>query len=255
MTDKIYDLLDKEKQRQQETINLIASENYAPRQILELTGSEFSNKYAEGLPGKRYYAGTKFTDSSEQLAIDRAKKLFKAEHANVQPHSGAQANMAAYFALLEPGDKVLAMELSHGGHLTHGSPVNFSGKLYKFFHYGVDPKTLLIDYKTVERLAKKHKPKMIVAGYSSHSRILNFKKFSAIARSVGAYLLVDMAHFAGLVAGGVYPNPAPYADVITSTTHKTLRGPRGGLILSKPNMRRRSIKRCFPAFRAVRSSM
>lgn len=246
MKDKIFEIVKLEQKRQEETINLIASENYAPQEILELTGSVLTNKYAEGLPGKRYYAGTQFIDSAETLAIERIKKLFKAEHANVQPHSGAQANMAAYFALINTGDKVLAMDLSHGGHLTHGSGVNFSGKFYNFTHYGVDPKTHLINYDIVQKLARKHRPKLIVAGYSSYSRKIDFKKFRAIADSIGAYLLVDMAHFAGIVAGGAYPNPTKYADVVTSTTHKTLRGPRGGVILSKKKFAKQIDKAVFP---------
>ncbi len=223
--------IQKDKQRQRFTINLIASENYASRAVLEAQGSVLTNKYAEGYPGKRYYGGCQNVDLAEELAIERAKKLFHAEHANVQPHSGAQANMAAYFALLEYGDTVLAMSLPNGGHLTHGSKINFSGRFYKFITYGVDKETETIDYDQVEKLALTHKPKLIVAGASSYPRIIDFKKFRQIADKIGAKLVVDMAHLAGLVAAGVHPSPVPYAEVVTSTTHKTLRGPRGGFIL------------------------
>jgi len=220
-----------DEQRQQFTINLIASENYASRAVLEAQGSVFTNKYAEGYPGKRYYGGCQNVDLAEELAIERAKKLFKAEHANVQPHSGAQANMAAYFALLEYGDTVLAMSLPNGGHLTHGSKINFSGRFYNFITYGVDKETETIDYDQVEKLALAHKPKLIVAGASSYPRIIDFKRFRQIADKIGAKLIVDMAHLAGLIAADVHPSPVPYAEVVTSTTHKTLRGPRGGFIL------------------------
>ena len=220
-----------DEQRQRFTINLIASENYASRAVLEALGSVLTNKYAEGYPGKRYYGGCQNVDTVEQLAVERAKKLFNAEHANVQAHSGAQANMAAYFALLEYGDTVLAMSLPNGGHLTHGSKINFSGRFYKFITYGVDKDTETIDYDQVEKLALTHKPKLIVAGASSYPRIIDFKRFRQISDKVGAKLVVDMAHPAGLIAAGVHPSPMPYAEVVTSTTHKTLRGPRGGFIL------------------------
>jgi glycine hydroxymethyltransferase len=223
--------IEQDKQRQRFTINLIASENYASSAVLEAQGSVLTNKYAEGYPGKRYYGGCQNVDVAEELAIGRAKKLFNAEHANVQPHSGAQANMAAYFALLEYSDTVLAMSLPNGGHLTHGSKINFSGRFYNFITYGVDRVTETIDYDQVEKLALEHKPKLIVAGASSYPRIIEFKKFRQIADRIGAKLVVDMAHLAGLVAADVHPSPVPYAEVVTSTTHKTLRGPRGGFIL------------------------
>lgn len=224
-----------ERQRQEAHIELIASENYASPRVLEAQGSVLTNKYAEGYPGKRYYGGCEHVDVVESLAIERAKQLFKADYANVQPHSGSQANAAVYLALLTPGDTILGMSLAHGGHLTHGAKVSFSGKLYNAVQYGVDTKTGLIDYDEVERLAVEHKPKMIVAGFSAYSRVLDFERFRAIADRVGAYLFVDMAHVAGLVAAGLYPNPVPFADIVTTTTHKTLRGPRGGLILAKAN--------------------
>ncbi len=230
---QIFELIQKEAKRQQSHINLIASENYADAAVLEATGSVLTNKYAEGYPGKRYYAGCQHVDAVEQLAIDRLKELFDAEHANVQPHSGSQANMGVYFAMLNPGDTILGMNLAAGGHLTHGHPINFSGVFYNCVGYTVDPKTEQIDYTQVEKLARKHNPKLIIAGASAYSRIIDFEQFSNIAKSVGAYLLVDMAHIAGLVATGMHPNPTPYADFVTSTTHKTLRGPRGGLILCK----------------------
>lgn len=223
-----------ENQRQEEHIELIASENYVSPAVMEVQGSQLTNKYAEGYPAKRYYGGCDHVDRAEQLAIDRAKKLFGADYANVQPHSGSQANAAVYMALLNPGDTVLGMSLAHGGHLTHGAKPNFSGKLYNSVQYGVDDNGFL-DYKEIERLAKEHKPKMIVAGFSAYSQKIDWSKFREIADSVGAFLMVDMAHVAGLVAVGLYPNPLPYADVVTSTTHKTLRGPRGGLILCKSN--------------------
>jgi glycine hydroxymethyltransferase len=223
--------IERDEQRQRFTINLIASENYASRAVLEAQGSVLTNKYAEGYPGKRYYGGCQNVDLAEELAIERAKKLFNAEHANVQPHSGAQANMAAYFALLEYGDTVLAMSLPNGGHLTHGSKINFSGRFYNFITYGVDKETETIDYDQVEKLALAHKPKLIVAGASSYPRIIDFKRFRQIADKIGAKLVVDMAHLAGLIAADVHPSPVPYAEVVTSTTHKTLRGPRGGFIL------------------------
>jgi glycine hydroxymethyltransferase len=224
-----------ERQRQERHIELIASENYVSRRVLEAQGSELTNKYAEGYPGRRYYGGCEHVDIVESLAIDRACKLFGAAYANVQPHSGSQANAAVYMALLEPGDTILGMSLAHGGHLTHGATVSFSGKLYRAVQYGLDPLTGSIDYDEVERLALEHGPRMIIAGFSAYSRVLDFQRFRAIADRVGAYLFVDMAHVAGLVAAGLYPNPLPHADVVTSTTHKTLRGPRGGLILARAN--------------------
>ncbi len=227
--------LDGELDRQQTHIELIASENYASPRVLEAQGSVLTNKYAEGYPGRRYYGGCQFVDVAEQLAIDRAKRLFGADYANVQPHSGSQANAAVYFALLSPGDPILGMSLDQGGHLTHGAKVNFSGKLFTSFQYGVHADSGLIDYEQVEALARAHRPKMLVAGFSAYSRVLDWARFRAIADSVGALLLVDMAHVAGLVAAGEYPNPLPYADVVTTTTHKTLRGPRGGLILARAN--------------------
>ncbi|MDP9010049.1 MAG: serine hydroxymethyltransferase [Pseudomonadota bacterium] len=224
-----------ERGRQEDHIELIASENYASPRVLEAQGSVLTNKYAEGYPGKRYYGGCEFVDIAESLAIERAKQLFGAAYANVQPHSGSQANAAVYFALLSPGDTILGMSLDHGGHLTHGAKVNFSGKLFKAVQYGIVPETGLIDYDQVDRLAQEHRPKMIVAGFSAYSRVIDWARFRAIADSVGAYLFVDMAHVAGLIAAGAYPNPVPFADVVTTTTHKTLRGPRGGLILARPH--------------------
>ncbi|HUX73978.1 MAG TPA: serine hydroxymethyltransferase [Steroidobacteraceae bacterium] len=224
-----------ERRRQEDHIELIASENYASPRVLEAQGSVLTNKYAEGYPGKRYYGGCEYVDVVEQLAILRAKELFGAAYANVQPHSGSQANAAVYLALLAPGDGILGMSLDHGGHLTHGAKVNFSGKLFQASQYGVDPESGEIDYRQVERLAQAHRPKLIVAGFSAYSRIIDWAEFRRIADSVGAYFMVDMAHVAGLVAAGVYPNPVPFADVVTSTTHKTLRGPRGGLILARPH--------------------
>ncbi len=221
-----------EDRRQRDFVVLIASENYASNAVLEAQSGVMSNKYAEGYPGRRYYAGCENVDVVERLALERAKQLFNADHANVQPHSGAQANMAAYFALLEPGDRVMGMQLDHGGHLTHGASVNFSGKLYDFLPYGVDRETEQIDYDEVERLAKQHQPKLIVAGCSAYPRTLDFPRFRAIADQVGALLMVDMAHISGLVAGGVHPSPFPHAQIVTSTTQKTLRGPRGGFILA-----------------------
>ena len=240
---KIIDELDpelakavkQEQQRQEEHIELIASENYVSQAIMDLQGSVLTNKYAEGYPGRRYYGGCEHVDKAEVIAIERAKQLFQADYANVQPHSGSQANMAVYMSLLDPGDIILGMSLADGGHLTHGSKVNFSGKLYRFISYGLDAETGEIDYSQVESLAKEHSPKMIVAGFSAYSRIADWKKFRMIADSIGAYLMVDMAHIAGLVAANCYPNPVPIADVTTSTTHKTLRGPRGGIILAKDN--------------------
>ncbi len=224
-----------EEQRQEDHIELIASENYASPRVMAAQGSVLTNKYAEGYPGKRYYGGCEFVDVAEQLAIDRAKQLFGADYANVQPHSGSQANAAVYLALLNPGDTILGMSLAHGGHLTHGAKVNFSGKLFNAVQYGLNPDTGLIDYDEIQRLADEHKPKMIVGGFSAYSRTLDWNRFRAIADSVGALLFVDMAHVAGLVAAGIYPNPVAIADVTTTTTHKTLRGPRGGLILAKAN--------------------
>ncbi len=222
-----------ELRRQEEHIELIASENYASPRVLAAQGSVLTNKYAEGYPGKRYYGGCEYVDIAEQLAIERAKKLFGAAYANVQPHSGSQANAAVYFALLQPGDTILGMSLDHGGHLTHGAKVNFSGKFFNAIQYGLDPATGEIDYGQVERLAREHRPKMIVAGFSAYSRVIDWQRFRAIADAVGAWFVVDMAHVAGLVAAGVYPSPVPHADVVTTTTHKTLRGPRGGLILAR----------------------
>ncbi len=227
--------VEKEQQRQEEHIELIASENYTTPLVMELQGSVLTNKYAEGYPGRRYYGGCEHVDEAETLAIERAKKLFSADYANVQPHSGSQANMAVYMSLLEPGDTILGMSLSEGGHLTHGAKVNFSGKLYHFISYGLDSDSGEIDYAQVASLAKEHSPKMIVAGFSAYSRIADWDKFREIADSIGAYLMVDMAHIAGLVAADCYPNPVPIADVTTSTTHKTLRGPRGGIILAREN--------------------
>ena len=224
-----------EGQRQEQHIELIASENYASPRVMAAQGSKLTNKYAEGYPGKRYYGGCEFVDDVESLAIERAKQLFGADYANVQPHSGSQANAAVYHALVSPGDTILGMSLSDGGHLTHGSKVNFSGKLFNAVQYGIDSKTGLIDYDNVQEMANEHKPKMIVAGFSAYSQIVDWARFRQIADSVGAYLFVDMAHVAGLVATGHYPNPLPYADVCTTTTHKTLRGPRGGLILARSN--------------------
>jgi glycine hydroxymethyltransferase len=232
---ELWNAMEAEAQRQEDHIELIASENYTSPRVIEAQGTVLTNKYAEGYPGKRYYGGCEHVDKVEQFAIDRAKELFGAGYANVQPHSGSQANAAVYMALLQPGDTVLGMSLAHGGHLTHGASVNFSGKIYKAVQYGLDTATGLIDYDEVERLALEHKPKMIVAGFSAYSQILDFARFREIADKIGAYLFVDMAHVAGLVAAGVYPNPMPYADVVTTTTHKTLRGPRGGLILARGN--------------------
>lgn len=232
---EIWQAIENEKKRQEEHIELIASENYVSPNVLIAQGSVLTNKYAEGYPQKRYYGGCEFVDIAEQLAIDRAKKLFGADYANVQPHSGSQANTAAYAAMLNPGDVVLGMSLAHGGHLTHGSPVNFSGKLYHFYSYGLHPETGEIDYDEAERLAKEHKPKLIVTGFSAYSRIVDWQRFRDIADSVGAYLMADIAHVAGLIAMGLYPSPVNIADVTTTTTHKTLRGPRGGMILAKAN--------------------
>ncbi|MGL5477792.1 MAG: serine hydroxymethyltransferase [Clostridium sp.] len=243
---KIYDLIEEEVERQEEGIELIASENFTSEAVMEAMGSYLTNKYAEGYPAKRYYGGCYVVDKIEDIARDRACKLFNAEHANVQPHSGSQANMAVYFTILEPGDTVLGMDLSHGGHLTHGSGVNFSGKLFNFVSYGVDKETEVIDYENVRKIALECKPKLIVAGASAYARKLDFKRFKEIADEVGAYLMVDMAHIAGLVAAGVHESPVPYADFVTSTTHKTLRGPRGGLILCKEKFAKDLDKNIFP---------
>ncbi len=227
--------MQKEGVRQEEHIELIASENYTSRRVMEAQGSKLTNKYAEGYPGKRYYGGCEFVDVAEQLAIDRAKELYGADYVNVQPHSGSQANSAVFHALLQPHDTVLGMSLSHGGHLTHGAKVNFSGKVFNAVQYGLNEDTGLIDYDEVASLAREHKPKMIIAGFSAYSQVIDWQKFRDIADEVGAYLMVDMAHVSGLIAAGLYPNPVPFADVVTTTTHKTLRGPRGGLILCKAN--------------------
>lgn len=243
---EIGDAVAKEYARQQRGLELIASENVVSPAVMAAMGTVLTNKYAEGYPGKRYYGGCECVDIAENIAIERAKKLFGAEHANVQPHSGAQANTAVYLALLKPGDTVLGMNLAHGGHLTHGSPVNISGILYNFVPYGVDEDTSMIDYDKVEFLAKEHKPKLIVAGASAYPRIIDFKRLSEIAKSVGAYLMVDMAHIAGLVAAGLHPSPVPYADVVTTTTHKTLRGPRGGMILCREELAKAINKAVFP---------
>ena len=230
---EIQEAINKELSRQRDKLEMIASENIVSKAVMQAQGSVLTNKYAEGYPGKRYYGGCEYVDVVEQLAIDRAKKLFGAEYANVQPHSGAQANTAVYFALLQPRDTILGMNLTDGGHLTHGSPVNISGKYFKIIPYGVDKETERIDYDELERLAKEHQPKLIVGGASAYSRVIDFERMAQIAKSVGAYFMVDMAHIAGLVAAGLHPSPVPYADVVTTTTHKTLRGPRGGLILCR----------------------
>lgn len=244
--EEIYDVINKELERQEFGIELIASENFVSKAVLETMGTVLTNKYAEGYPGKRYYGGCQYVDIAEEKAIERLKKLFNADHANVQPHSGANANIAVYHAILEHGDKVLGMDLSHGGHLTHGSPVNFSGKYYNFISYGVDKETETIDYDEVERIATEEKPKLIVAGASAYPRIIDFKRFREIADKVNAYLMVDMAHIAGLVAAGLHPNPCEYADFVTTTTHKTLRGPRGGAILCKEKYKKIIDKAIFP---------
>ena len=233
--DELWAAIQNESRRQEEHIELIASENYASPRVLQAQGSQLTNKYAEGYPGKRYYGGCEYVDVAERLAIERAKQLFGAAYANVQPHSGSQANAAVYMALLNPGDTILGMSLAHGGHLTHGAKVNFSGKIYHAVQYGLSDKSEEIDYEQVERLANEHKPKMIVAGFSAYSRVVDWARFRRIADGIGAYLFVDMAHVAGLVAAGIYPNPVSIADVTTTTTHKTLRGPRGGIILAKAN--------------------
>lgn len=243
---ELFEAIKGEQTRQHEKIELIASENFVSQAVMEAQGSVLTNKYAEGYPGKRYYGGCEYVDIAENLARDRAKKLFNAEHANVQPHSGAQANMAVYSAVLEPGDTVLGMNLSHGGHLTHGSPVNFSGKLYRFEEYGVDKDTEMLDYEVVREKALAVKPKLIVAGASAYPRSIDFKKFREIADEVDALLMVDMAHIAGLVATGDHPDPVPYADFVTTTTHKTLRGPRGGMILTKEKYAKKIDSSVFP---------
>lgn len=243
---ELFEAMQHELGRQRENIELIASENFVSEAVMEAQGGVLTNKYAEGYPGRRYYGGCEFVDVAENLARDRAKELFGAEHANVQPHSGAQANMAVYFTVLEAGDTVLGMNLSHGGHLTHGSPVNFSGVQYNFVEYGVDKETEHIDYDVVAALAKEHKPKLIVAGASAYPRTIDFAKFREIADSVGAYLMVDMAHIAGLVAAGLHPNPVEHAHFVTTTTHKTLRGPRGGMILCKEEFAKAIDKSIFP---------
>ena len=243
---EVYDALMKEANRQEEHIELIASENFVSPAVLEAVGSVLTNKYAEGYPAKRYYGGCEFVDIAEQLAIDRAKKLFGAEYVNVQPHSGSQANFGAYFAVLQSGDTILGMNLSHGGHLTHGSPVNFSGKFFNVIPYGVTKDTETIDYDEVEKLAVENKPKLIIAGASAYPRAIDFAQFRKIADKVGAVLMVDMAHIAGLVAAGVHQNPVPYADIVTTTTHKTLRGPRGGMILAKAQYEKAINSQVFP---------
>lgn len=248
--DELLQAIEAENQRQEDHIELIASENYTSPRVMEAQGSSLTNKYAEGYPGKRYYGGCEYVDKAEQLAMDRAKQLFGADYANVQPHSGSQANAAVYLALLQPGDTILGMSLAHGGHLTHGSKVSASGKIYNSVSYGLNVDTGEIDYDEVERLAKEHQPKMVVAGFSAYSRIVDWQRFRDIADSIGAYLLVDMAHVAGLIAAGIYPSPVQIADVTTTTTHKTLRGPRGGLILAKanPEIEKKLNSAVFPGF-------
>ncbi len=243
---ELYGAMEKELQRQRNHIELIASENFTSRAVMEAMGSHLTNKYAEGYPGARYYGGCEYVDIVEQLAIDRAKELFGAEHANVQPHSGSQANVAVYLALLQPGDTIMGMDLSHGGHLTHGAKVSISGKYFNACFYGVDPETECIDYEKAMQVAEENKPKLIIAGASAYSRFIDFAKMREIADAVGAYLMVDMAHIGGLVAAGVHPNPVPYADVVTSTTHKTLRGPRGAIILCKDELRKKINSAVFP---------
>lgn len=243
---QVFDLIDKELDRQEYGLEMIASENYASKDVMAAQGSVLTNKYAEGYPGKRYYGGCEFVDKIEQLAIDRAKELFGAEHANVQPHSGSQANMAVYLASTKPGDKIMGMDLSNGGHLTHGSPVNFSGILYKVSSYGIDPETHRLNYDQIRDTAKKEQPKLLIAGYSAYPRVLDFNAFRSIANEIGATLLVDMAHFAGLVAAGVHSSPVGIADYVTTTTHKTLRGPRGGLILCSEEKAKALNSKIFP---------
>lgn len=243
---EIYQVVVKEYERQFYHLEMIASENFTSLAVMSAQGSVLTNKYAEGLPGKRYYGGCEWVDVAEKLAIERVKALYGAEHANVQPHSGSQANMAVYMAVLQPGDTILGMDLAHGGHLTHGAKVNFSGKVYRAFYYGLNSETELIDYDQIYRLAKEHKPKMIVGGASAYPRVIDWARLREIADEVGAYLMVDMAHYSGLIAGGVYPNPVPYAHFVTSTTHKTLRGPRGGFILCKAEFAKDIDKSVFP---------
>ncbi len=243
---EIAAIIQKEEERQRRKLVLIASENYTDRAVLEAQGSVLTNKYAEGYPGRRYYGGCEWVDEAERTAVARAKELFKAEYANVQPHSGSQANAAVYLALLKPGDTVLSMSLAHGGHLTHGSPVSFSGKLYKFVHYGVNRETELLDYDEMERLAKEHRPKLIVTGASSYPRIIDAQRFRQVADEVGAKFMVDIAHPAGLIAAGIYPSPIPWAQVVTATTHKTLRGPRGGFILARQELAKGLDSAVFP---------
>ncbi|MGB1748912.1 MAG: serine hydroxymethyltransferase [Dehalococcoidia bacterium] len=243
---EISSVIEKEQRRQRDQLVMIASENYTSAAVLEVTGSVLTNKYAEGYPGRRYYAGCENVDVGEQLAIDRAKELFGAEHANVQPHSGSQANMAAFFALAKPGDRIMGMSLDHGGHLTHGSPVNFSGKLYEFCHYGVDADSEALDYDQVQAQAEEFKPAIIIAGYTAYPMTIDFKRFKEIADSVGAALHVDMAHIAGLIAGGAHPSPVEYADIVTTTTHKTLRGPRGAMALTTKDLARKYNSAVFP---------
>ena len=243
---EIFDAIMKEITRQREGLELIASENFTSPAVMQAMGNVMTNKYAEGYPGARYYGGCEFVDIAEELARERAKKLFNAEHANVQPHSGVQANMGVYFAVLKPGDTILSMKLSHGGHLSHGHKVSFSGKLYNVVHYTVNPETEQLDFDLIRKLAHEHKPKIILAGYSAYPRVIDFKAFREIADEVGAYLMVDMAHIAGLIAGGAHPSPVPYADFVTSTTHKTLRGPRGGFILTKKDHAKKVDKAVFP---------
>jgi glycine hydroxymethyltransferase len=243
---EVFQAVYNETRRQAETLELIASENFVGEAVLEAVGSVFTNKYAEGYPGRRYYGGCEFADVVEQLAIDRAKALFGAEHVNVQPHSGTQANIAAYLAVLEPGDKILGMNLSHGGHLTHGHPLNFSGRFFEVVPYGVDPESETIDYDALADLAEQEKPQMIVAGASAYSRVIDFQKLGEIARQAGAYLMADIAHIAGMVATGLHPSPIPHADIVTSTTHKTLRGPRGGIILCREELKKQVNRNLFP---------
>ncbi|MGY0375097.1 serine hydroxymethyltransferase [Clostridium sp. JNZ J1-5] len=242
----IFNMIEMENNRQNSNIELIASENFTSKSVMEAMGSQLTNKYAEGYPGKRYYGGCEQVDKVENLAIERLKKLFGAEHANVQPHSGSQANMAVYLSVLEPGDTIMGMDLSHGGHLTHGSPVNFSGKLFKFISYGVDRENERIDYDELRKLALENKPKMIVAGASAYSRIIDFERIKSVCDEIDAYFMVDMAHIAGIVAAGLHPSPVPYADFVTTTTHKTLRGPRGGAILCKEKYAKALDKAIFP---------
>jgi glycine hydroxymethyltransferase len=243
----VAELIGQELQRQRDHLELIASENFTSAAVLAAQGSVLTNKYAEGLPGKRYYGGCEYVDKIEQLAIDRVKQLFGAAHANVQPHSGAQANFAVFLSLLEPGDTIMGMDLSHGGHLTHGSPVNVSGKWFKVCHYGVNQQTEQLDFDQIRELALQHRPKLLICGYSAYPRVIDFEKFRSIADEVGAYLLADIAHIAGLVATGLHPNPIPYCDVVTTTTHKTLRGPRGGLIMTRdPELGKKFDKAVFP---------